>query len=160
MDYFDRNGRFYDSKRTAKEWSAAFDTCREILWKDKGPMLSECGHDGLIGSLDGGQADHYSGNRWGAEENKWERVPWHDIVSHGKFVLLGGGLGSRYAENDPAPSGYGSDNYNGMTVIGGRNPMSDGPFSFHYGGSRGGCGGHYCGGCRMAGDERLMQYIP
>ena len=129
MDYFDRSGRFYDSKRTAKEWSAAFDTCREILWKNKGPMLSECGHDGLIGSLDGGQADHYSGNRWGAEENKWERVPWHDIVSHGKFVLLGGGLGSRYAENDPAPSGYGSDNYNGMTVIGGRNPMSDGPFS-------------------------------
>ena len=129
MDYYDRNGRFYESKRTAKEWSAAFDTCREILWKDKGPMLSECGHDGLIGSLDGGQADHYSGNRWGAEKDKWERVPWHDIVSHGKFVLLGGGLGSRYAQDDPAPSGYGSDNYNGMTAIGGRNPMSDGPFS-------------------------------
>ncbi|MBR4900172.1 MAG: hypothetical protein IKZ46_04465 [Victivallales bacterium] len=129
MDYYDRSGRFYESKRTAKEWSAAFDTCREILWKDKGPMLSECGHDALIGSLDGGQADHYSGNRWGAEKDKWERVPWHDIVSHGKFVLLGGGLGSRYAENDPAPSGYGSDNYNSMTVIGGRNPMSDGPFS-------------------------------
>ena len=129
MDYYDRSGRFYDSKRTAKEWSAAFDTCREILWKDKAPMLSECGHDGLIGSLDGGQADHYSGNRWGADANNWERVPWHDIVSHGKFVLLGGGLGSRYAQNDPAPSGYGSDNYNGTTVIGGRNPMSDGPFS-------------------------------
>ncbi|MCR5379609.1 MAG: DUF6259 domain-containing protein [Lentisphaeria bacterium] len=129
MDYYDRNGRFYDSKRTAKEWSNAFDTCREILWKDKGPMLSECGHDGLIGSLDGGQADHYSGNRWGGENGKWERVPWHDIVSHGKFVLLGGGLGGRYAEKDPAPSGYGSDNYNGTTVIGGRNPMSDGPFS-------------------------------
>ncbi len=128
MDYYDRDGRFYDSKRTAKEWSDAFDTCREILWKDKGPMLSECGHDGLIGSLDGGQADHYSGNRWMADA-KWERVPWHDIVSHGKFVLLGGGLGSRYAEKDPAPSGYGSDNYNGTTVIGGRNPMSDGPFS-------------------------------
>ena len=129
MDYYDRDGRFYDSKRTAKEWSDAFDTCREILWKNKGPMLSECGHDGLIGSLDGGQADHYSGNRWGGENGKWERVPWHDIVSHGKFVLLGGGLGSRYAEKDPAPSGYGSDNYNGTTVIGGRNPMSDGPFS-------------------------------
>ena len=129
MDYYDRNGRFYNSKRTAKEWSDAFDTCREILWKDKGPMLSECGHDGLIGSLDGGQADHYSGNRWGAEKDKWERVPWHDIVSHGKFVLLGGGLGSRYAQDDPASSGYGSDNYNAMTVIGGRNPMSDGPFS-------------------------------
>ena len=129
MDYYDREGRFYDSRRTAKEWSAAFDTCREILWKNRAPMLSECGHDGLIGSLDGGQADHYSGNRWGAEKDKWERVPWHDIVSHGKFVLFGGGLGSRYAEADPAPSGYGSDNYNGTTVIGGRNPMSDGPFS-------------------------------
>ncbi|MBP5671911.1 MAG: hypothetical protein J6X49_05940 [Victivallales bacterium] len=128
MDYYDREGRFYDSKRTAKEWSAAFDTCREILWKDKAPMLSECGHDGLIGSLDGGQADHFSANRWGAE-GEWERVPWHDIVSHGKFVLLGGGLGSRYAEKDPRPSGYNSDNYNGITVIGGRNPMSDGPFS-------------------------------
>ena len=128
MDYYDREGRFYDSKRTAKEWSAAFDTCRDILWKDKAPMLSECGHDGLIGSLDGGQADHFSANRWGADGD-WERVPWHDIVSHGKFVLFGGGLGSRYAEKDPRPSGYNSDNYNGTTIIGGRNPMSDGPFS-------------------------------
>ena len=131
MDYYDREGRFYDSKRTAKEWAGAFDTCRDILWKGHAPMLSECGHDGLIGSLDGGQADHYSANRWGAESD-WERVPWHDIVSHGKFILLGGGLGGRYAEKDPrGPSGYGTDNYNGMTAIGGRNPMSDGPFSIN-----------------------------
>ena len=59
-----------------------------------------------------------------------ERIPWHDMASHGSFVLLAGGLGSRYAGGqDETLHGYGSDDYLSLTVLGGRNPMCDGPFS-------------------------------
>ena len=126
-DYYDREGRFYDQKRMAKEWAEAFDTCRRILKKGS-PMLSECGHDGLIGSLDGAQSDHYHARRWGAQCLDTDRTPWHDIVTHGKMVLLAGGLGGRYGKGEPGHD-YGSDDYLSNTVLGGRNPMSDGPFS-------------------------------
>lgn len=126
-DYYDREGRFYDQKRMAKEWAEAFDICRRILKKGS-PMLSECGHDGLIGSLDGAQSDHHHAGRWGAQCLDTDRTPWHDIVTHGKMVLLAGGLGGRYAKDEPG-HGYGSDDYLSNTVLGGRNPMSDGPFS-------------------------------
>jgi hypothetical protein len=52
------------------------------------------------------------------------------MASHGSFVLLGGGLGPRYAGGqDEILHGYGSDDYLSVTVLGGRNPMCDGPFS-------------------------------
>ena len=91
-------------------------------------MLSECGHDGLVGSLDGAQADHHTADRWGIRAEAACRTPWHDMASHGSFVLLAGGLGSRYGNRDSA-HGYGSDDYLSNTVMGGRNPMCDGPFS-------------------------------
>lgn len=94
----------------------------------------------MIGHLDAGEADHAGwlpGNgapagafRWGMNAGDGERVPWHDMASHGSFVLLGGGLGSRYAGGqDETLHGYGSDDYLSVTVLGGRNPMCDGPFS-------------------------------
>ena len=127
IDYYDRDGRFYTSRRTATEWSRAFDVSRRILGRGA-PMLSECGHDGLVGSLDGAQADHHSADRWGIRAEASCRTPWHDMASHGSFVLLAGGLGSRYGNKDSA-HGYGSDDYLSNTVMGGRNPMCDGPFS-------------------------------
>ncbi len=43
---------------------------------------------------------------------------------------VGGGLGPRYAgDSDSRHHGYGSDDYLSTTVLGGRNPMCDGPFS-------------------------------
>ncbi len=136
MDYYDRDHNFYSKERTAREWGDAFNTCRKML-KAQGPMISEAGTDALIGSLDAGQSDHFGAERW-MSKNQFadsERVPWHDMVTHGKFVLFAGGLGGRYAaqdwktNGDPLIHGYGSDDYLSNTVIGGRNPMCDGPFN-------------------------------
>jgi len=134
FDYYDRAGTFYPRMRTAKEWRDAFDTCRTML-KKGAPMLSEAGTDALIGSLDGGQADHFPARRWLKEFGDADRTPWHDMATHGKMVLFAGGLGPRYSadgwdDHSGNPlKGYGSDDYLSNTVLGGRNPMCDGPFS-------------------------------
>lgn len=128
FDYFDRSGKLHTSDRMAREWSAAFDTCRDILYPG-GIMMSEAGHDGLVGSIDAVQSDHFTASHWGIEAKAMDRTPWHDIVSHGKMVLLAGGLGQRYGEsNSDGFRSYGSDDYLSNTVLGGRNPMSQGPF--------------------------------
>jgi len=133
FDYYDRAGAFYPRTRTVKEWRDAFDACRSIL-KKGAPMISEAGTDALIGSLDAGEADHFPAQRWLKEFGDSDRTPWHDMATHGKMVLLAGGLGGRYSaidwEKTVIPGhGYGSDDYLSNTVLGGRNPMCDGPFS-------------------------------
>jgi hypothetical protein len=134
FDYYDRAGTYYPRTRTSKEWRDAFDTCRALL-KKNAPMLSEAGTDALIGSLDGGQSDHFPAQRWMKGFGDADRTPWHDMATHGKMVLLAGGLGPRYSATDwddhagQPQHGYGSDDYLSNTVLGGRNPMCDGPFS-------------------------------
>jgi hypothetical protein len=138
MDFYDRQGRFHPKTVTAERWGAAFDRIREILGNNA-PTISEAGQDGLIGHLDGGESDHsgWLPNNsdpeafcWRMKAGDGERIPWHDMASHGSFVLLAGGLGPRYAGGqDETLHGYGSDDYLSLTVLGGRNPMCDGPFS-------------------------------
>lgn len=141
IDFYDRRGRFFPKTVTQERWGAAFDRIREILGDDA-PTLSEAGTDALVGHLDGAQSDHgpwlpalesESRNahfRWRMPAGDGERVPWHDMASHGSFVLLAGGLGPRYAGGDDSfLHGYASDDYLSLTVLGGRNPMCDGPFS-------------------------------
>ena len=134
FDYYDRAGTFYPRTRTAKEWRDAFDTCRAML-KKGAPMISEAGADSLIGSIDAGEADHFPAIRWMKTFGDSDRTPWHDMATHGKMVLLAGGLGNRYSADDWDDHGgsplhnYGSDDYLSNTVLGGRNPMCDGPFS-------------------------------
>ncbi len=133
FDYYDRAGAFYPRTRTQQEWRDAFDTCRRML-KRGAPMISEAGTDALIGSLDAGEADHFPAQRWMQTFEDAERTPWHDMATHGKMVLLAGGLGPRYSAIDwekinRPEHGYGSDDYLSNTVMGGRNPMCDGPFS-------------------------------
>lgn len=136
VDFRDRAGRFYPKTVCAERWGAAFDRIREVLG-DNAPMISEAGHDALIGHLEAAQADHMGWTpgqwhfAWGLEAGDAERVPWHDMASHGAFVLLAGGLGPRYSgeQQDQTLHGYASDDYLSMTVLGGRNPMCDGPFS-------------------------------
>jgi hypothetical protein len=138
MDFYDRQGHFYPKTVTAERWGAAFDRIREILGNNA-PTISEAGQDGLIGHLDGGESDHCgwlpeanepTPFHWSMKAGDGERIPWHDMASHGSFVLLGGGLGPRYAGGqDETLHGYGSDDYLSLTVLGGRNPMCDGPFS-------------------------------
>ena len=126
FDFYDRNGVFHTRAETVKSWRTAFDTSRNLLGNDAA-MLSESGHDALIGSIDGVQADHWRPECWLSTFKDADRTPWHDMVTHGKMVLFAGGLGNRY---DPDPKhGYGSDDYLSNTVLGGRGPMSDGPFS-------------------------------
>ena len=134
MDYHDEAGNFYPKTATVERWGSAFDEVRETF--DGAPTISEAGHDALMGHLDAAQADHQGWSpeaerwTWGAPASDGERIPWHDMVSHGKFILFAGGLGSRYAAGGHANMhGYGSDDYLSMTVLGGRNPMCDGPFS-------------------------------
>ena len=137
-DYYDRDGRFHAKDEQTAGWAAAFDRARTIFGKPDAIMVSEAGHDALIGHVDAGEADHFPVERnfKGAGYADGERVPWHDAVSHGKMVLLGGGLGSRYsgvdykmpgADNDL--HGYASHDYLCTTAIGGRGTMVDGPFS-------------------------------
>ena len=139
MDFYDQAGRFHPKTETAQKWGEAFDLIRNTLGGN-GPTISEAGHDALIGHLDAGEADHdgwlppstpkgpEAGWRMPADDA--ERVPWHDMASHGSFLLLGGGLGWRYAGGQSdLLHGYGSDDYLCDTVMGGRNPMSEGPFS-------------------------------
>jgi hypothetical protein len=127
LDYYDQAGRFYTKVQCAEEWGRAFDRVREILGGDA-PTISEAGHDGLVGHLDAGEADHLSAEAWSENLSDYERCPWQDMVTHGSFVLLAGGLGPRYAgSKDNETHGYGSDDYLSNTVLGGRNPMCDGP---------------------------------
>ncbi|MDD4102403.1 MAG: hypothetical protein PHU80_07195 [Kiritimatiellae bacterium] len=134
FDYYDRAGNFYPHTRTAREWSDAFDRCQKIL-KHGAPMLSEAGTDALIGSVDGTQSDHFTAARWMKGFDDADRTPWHDMATHGKMILFAGGLGPRYSAKDwddhggKQRHGYGSDDYLSNTVMGGRNPMCDGPFS-------------------------------
>ena len=133
FDYYDRAGTFYPLTRAQREWRGAFDTCRSIL-KRGAPMISEAGTDALIGSLDAGQSDHFPAQRWMKAFGDSDRTPWHDMATHGKMILFAGGLGPRYSavdweKNNRPAHGYGSDDYLSNTVLGGRNPMCDGPFS-------------------------------
>ncbi len=136
MDYYDRDGKFYPRTVTQREWGRAFDVYREKLGNKNGITISEAGHDSLIGHLDGGQADHFAAQRLvGPNYEDAERTPWHDIVTHGKFVLLGGGLGPRYCAvswtqgGDNKNHGWASDDYLSNLIIGGRAPMCNGPFN-------------------------------
>ncbi len=126
FDFYDRGGAFHTRAETVKGWREAFDASRRLLGH-RAPMLSETGHDALIGSVDGVQADHWRPDCWLKNYKDSDRTPWHDMVTHGKMVLFAGGLGHRY--DDDEGHGYGSDDYLSNTVLGGRGPMCDGPFS-------------------------------
>ena len=131
FDWFDRDGRFHDRAETRAAWGEAFDEYRRILGTNT-ITIGEGGHDALVGHLDAGQPDHFTPARWmdRGEYADAERVPWHDIVTHGSLVLYGGGLGGRYASDSPdrggdPEKGCASDSYLCTTVIGGRTPLHD-----------------------------------
>lgn len=129
---YDIDGRYYPPDTAMREWGAVFDDARRLLGRPQGPMLSEAGTDALIGHVDAGEADHYAAEHWRLKRETYGdsvRVPWHDIVTHGKMILTGGGLGPRYAGGgDARVHGYASDDYLATTAIGARNPMCAGPF--------------------------------
>jgi hypothetical protein len=133
FDWLDRAGRYHSRQETSRGWGAAFEAYREEFGNDPGFVtISEAGQDHLVGVVDGGQSDHLMAEKSIGSDAVYadaERVPWHDMVTHGKFVLFAGGLANRYLERrwgkggDAEAHGYGSDDYLSLTVIGGRNPM-------------------------------------
>ena len=140
FDYRDRAGRFHPKGDTADAWRRAFSVYRAAIGRRDGVMISETGTDALVGAVDAAEADHPGADRWFGDGafSDWERVPWHDMVTHGRMILQAGGLGWRYAADRKGESsartashGYASDDYLGMTLLGGRQPMSDGPFGRH-----------------------------
>ncbi len=125
LDYYDQAGDFHTKLECARHWGECFDTVRRTLG-DNAPQISEAGHDGLVGHLDGCQSDHYTAGMWHWSCADSERTPWHDMATHGSLILFAGGLGHRYAGGDPSAE-WGSDDYLSNTVMGGRNPMCGGP---------------------------------
>ena len=137
-DYMDRGGVFHSRQEMSQDWGRIHRMCLEELGRPRGPAISEAGQDHLVGVLDAGQSDHYAADYFirtpGAFADS-ERVPWHDMVTHGYYVLFAGGLQFRYAQTSPREKkrnlrlhGYGSDDYLSNTLIGGRNPMAEGKF--------------------------------
>lgn len=135
FDCYSRSGRFYRSWDTSQAWAQAFDDVRRHLNRADAVTISEGGDDHQIGHLDGAQSDHFAATHWKASYVDSERIPWHDMASHGRMVLFAGGLGHRYSETtwgkktDPALHSWGSDDYLSGAVAGGRSPMCYGPFN-------------------------------
>ena len=138
FDYLDREGRFHSKNETSANWGRGFELYREGFRRPDAVCVSEAGQDHLVGIADAGQSDHFGAPKLlgGANFADSERTPWHDIATHGYYVLFAGGLGGRYQEEagwhkggDAELHGYGSDDYLSNCIIGGRNPMCDGPFS-------------------------------
>lgn len=132
-DVIDHTGRFHPHAENLREWCRAWEECREVYGVPDAVTVSEAGSDSQIGSIDAGEADHFDPKyqAWNSTFDDGERVPWHDAVTHGKMLLFGGGLGSRYCrvtpgareDGDTELHGYGTDDYLSTTVIGGRVPM-------------------------------------
>ena len=137
FDYLDRAGRFHTKMETSANWAKGFALYRAGFGRPDAVCVSEAGEDHLVGTADAGQSDHFGAAKLVGAANfaDAERTPWHDIVTHGVYVLFAGGLGGRYMEEggwhtggDAALHGYASDDYLSNTIIGGRNPMCGGPF--------------------------------
>jgi len=132
--YYDRTGRRRRRRDTVRMWAEAFDWIREKL--GGAPQVSESGHDALIGSLDGAQANHLRVDATAKGWATWkiacrdsERIPWFDIVWHDKFVLHGAGYPIRFAGGLPLREhGWASDDYMSIEAMTGHPGMVSRPF--------------------------------
>ncbi len=133
VPFYDREGRRHRRRETRRRWGEAFAWIREFL--GEAPQVSESGHDGLIGYLDGAQTNHM---RVDADAARWtwkipcknaERIPWFDFVWHDKFVLHGAGYPNRFAGSLPMNMhSWFSDDYLSTEVMTGHPPMVSRPF--------------------------------
>lgn len=139
-DYWDWDGRFYTREYTRRTWGRLFAWIREHLGKDA-PQISESGHDGLIGWLDGATANHlrvdmspdagsYAWATWKVRCADAERIPWFDAAYHDRFILHGAGYEIRFlAGLDRREHGIYSADYISTEVLTGRPAMVPEPFS-------------------------------
>lgn len=135
--FHDAEGNRYSRRQTRAYWAESFNWIREALGGNA-PQISESGHDGLIGALDGAQTNHL---RVDADAPSWtwkipcgdtERIPWFDFVWHDKFVLHGAGYPPRYAGSLPTNGhGWQSDDYMTTEVLTGHPAMVSRPMDRH-----------------------------
>ena len=136
--YWTSDGRFVPATYTQKKWGELFAWIRDELGGDA-PQISESGHDGLIGWLDGAQTNHLRVGEplpgdlgwcvWNWKCDDAERTPWFDAAHHDRFILHGAGYGSRYQGGLDAPMhGMYSDDYLCTEVLTGHPAMVSRPF--------------------------------
>ncbi len=136
-DYWTSEGKFFDKSYTNRVWCEQFAWIRDTLG-DRAPQISESGHDGQIGFLDGAQANHLRigqgrGRRaWGAinwDCAEAQRIAWFDAAYHDCFILHGAGYADRYlAGLDRRMHGMYSDDYIATEMLTGRPAMVHQPF--------------------------------
>ncbi|MCX5771254.1 MAG: hypothetical protein NTZ09_13440 [Candidatus Hydrogenedentes bacterium] len=138
-DSWTRDGRFIDRRATRDAWAGSFNWIRGTLGNNA-PQISESGHDQLIGSLDGAQANHLRVDADPPKDAPWtvwrikckdsERIPWLDFAHHDRFALHGAGYDMRYRGGLDAPThGIYSDDYICTEVLTGHPGMTPEPFS-------------------------------
>lgn len=129
-DYWTEEGQFIDRLTTRKSWGEAGAWIRDFLG-DNGPLISEAGHDQLIGWLDGSQAQVLrveappaEGFLWPIKSADAERTPWYDAAHHDRYILHGAGYPDRYAAGlDSRLHGIYSDDYIATEVLTGHPAM-------------------------------------
>ncbi|MBN2475229.1 MAG: hypothetical protein JXB62_11510 [Pirellulales bacterium] len=133
-DYWTADGQFFTRQFTNESWGRHFAWIRDLLG-GHAPQISESGHDGLIGYVDGAQTNHLRvGNPVSGGRNSWcvldwrcadaERTPWFDVAHRDRFILHGAGYPSRYPGGlDPRLHGIYSDDYMATEVLTGHPAM-------------------------------------
>ena len=118
-DFYTSDGTFYDRTYTNQVWGDTFNHIREVFRGNNGktgvgsgaPQISESGHDGLVGTLDGAQTNHLRAEHpetatgwsiWNIPHGDAERTPWLDSAYHDRFILHGAGYPGRYEGGLPA----------------------------------------------------------
>ncbi|MFA7691409.1 MAG: hypothetical protein WCX86_00770 [Candidatus Hydrogenedentales bacterium] len=138
FDAWTREGGFESRFQQRDDWAHSFEWIRETLGNNA-PQISESGHDLLIGSLDGAQANHLrvdyppetmSWTVWNIRCADSERIPWSDMAYHDRFILHGAGYDGRYRGGlSSALHGIYSDDYLSTEVMTGRPGMANTIFS-------------------------------
>lgn len=148
-DYWTNDGRFYDRSYTNQVWGNVFNHIRETfagndgtqgdLTKTGAPQISESGHDGLVGILDGAQTNHLRVEHpekskgwaiWNIPHEDAERTPWLDAAYHDRFILHGAGYPGRYEGGlSAAEHGIWSDDYLCTEMLDGHPSMVSASFN-------------------------------
>ncbi len=148
-DYWTNDGRFYDRSYTNQVWGDVFNHIRQTFAGNDGtqgeltdtgaPQISESGHDGLVGILDGAQTNHLRAEHpenakgwsiWNIPHEDAERTPWLDAAYHDRFILHGAGYPGRYEGGLSAEEhGVWSDDYICTEILDGHPSMVSAPFN-------------------------------
>jgi hypothetical protein len=133
IDFFSSEGDYFDRIYARDAQRKEFAFIRDYL--GDAPTVSECGHDQLIGWLDGAQVQHlrvddFPSFVWRIKCAASERVPWFDSAHHDRFILQGAGYPGRYAGGlDLKLHGNYSDDYISTEVLDGHPALVSDSFS-------------------------------